>query len=216
MTLEKIAPIVQVTPFNMMSDSYATFIQNVRAAVAGPKPDTVLGPKSKVSRPVLAKETSSGLPPPKWIHVVLNSKGGAAPTVAIHSDNAYIVGFTNSKRTWYQLSKTGTKDKLVDENPVMAGFDVNYSSLIGGGDKLPTLNVAKFRDKDDKPFQPFKGLGINSGEEALAVVALLKLILGSNSLLAWLKCFSGLLVKKLKREDTNYEKPKTAAIVNPL
>jgi hypothetical protein len=79
MTLEKIAPIVQVTPFNMMSDSYATFIQNVRAAVAGPKPDTVLGPKSKVSRPVLAKETSSGLPPPKWIHVVLNSKGGAAP-----------------------------------------------------------------------------------------------------------------------------------------
>ena len=96
----------------------------------------------------------------------------------------------------------------------MAGFDVNYSSLIGGGDKLPTLNVAKFRDKDDKPFQPFKGLGINSGEEALAVVALLKLILGS--LLAWLKCFSGLLVKKLKREDMNYEKPKTAAIVNPL
>ncbi|KAL5677173.1 hypothetical protein ACJX0J_013304, partial [Zea mays] len=110
----------------------------------------------------------------------------AALRLAIHSDNAYIVGFTNSKRTWYQLSKTGTKDKLVDENPVMAGFDVNYSSLIGGGDKLPTLNVAKFRDKDDKPFQPFKGLGINSGEEALAVVALLKLILGSNSLLAWL------------------------------
>jgi hypothetical protein len=139
MALEKIAPIVQVTPFNMMSDSYITFIQNVRAAVAGPKPDTVLGPKSKVSRPVLAKETSSGLPPPKWIHVVLNSKGGAAPTVAIHSDNAYIVGFTNSKRTWYQLSKTGTKDKLVDENPVMAGFDVNYSSLIGGGDKLQTI-----------------------------------------------------------------------------
>jgi hypothetical protein len=46
MALEKIAPIVQVTLFNVMSDSYATFIQNVRAAVAGLKPDTVLGPKS--------------------------------------------------------------------------------------------------------------------------------------------------------------------------
>jgi hypothetical protein len=49
MALEKIAPIVQVTLFNVISDSYATFIQNVRAAVAGPKPDTVLGPKSTLA-----------------------------------------------------------------------------------------------------------------------------------------------------------------------
>jgi hypothetical protein len=316
MALEKIASIVQVTPFNVTSDSYATFIQNVRVALAGAKPDTVVGPKSKVSRPVLAKEaSSSGLQPPKWIHVVLNGKGGAAPTVAIRSDNAYIVGFTNSKGTWYQLSRTGAQEKLVDDNPVMAGFDGNYNTLIGGSDKLLTLNVAKFSVaaaaatcwnhkagntsygddcgsdeeeesgmlragdplkvavatlavaiceaarfvpvstvigkgwgeqrvsvtakevsyimdwgdlsrallkwksggyKDDKPFQPFKGIGINNGEEALAVVALLKLMSGSQSLLAWLKCFWGLLVKKLKREDMNYEKPKTAAIVNPL
>jgi len=144
MALVKIAPIVLVTPFNVTTDSYDTFIQNVRVALAGSKPDTVKGPISKVERPVLAKETAPDKQPPRWIHVQLRGKKGEAPKVAIRSDNAYIIGFTNSKGKWYQLSKTGTKDKLVDDNPVMAGFDGNYNTLIGGVNNLPTLNLNNF------------------------------------------------------------------------
>uniref|UniRef100_A0ACD6AI43 Uncharacterized protein n=1 Tax=Avena sativa TaxID=4498 RepID=A0ACD6AI43_AVESA len=144
MALEKIAPIVPVTPFNVMADSYETFIENVRVALAGSKPDTVKGPTSKVERPVLAKETTPVTQPPRWIHVQLRGKNGETPKVAIRSDNAYIIGFTNSKGKWYQLSKTGTKVKLVDDNPLMAGFDGHYQTLIGGVDNLPTLNLNNF------------------------------------------------------------------------
>ncbi|XP_044980039.1 60 kDa jasmonate-induced protein-like [Hordeum vulgare subsp. vulgare] len=150
MALDKVAPIVIVTPFNVMTDSYDEFIENVRKALAGKVPDspTVVGPKSEVARPVMDKGTTPVEQPPRWIHVELRGKTQGTttpnPKVAIRSDDAYIMGFTNSTGRWFQLSKTGTKYKLVDDKAVMAGFEGNYDTLVGGVKHLPDLNLNKF------------------------------------------------------------------------
>ncbi|CAL4989451.1 unnamed protein product [Urochloa decumbens] len=314
---QKIAPIQEVT-FDMKSGSYGAFIETLRGALAGAKPTMIAPPSSKVQRPVLAKETGENVQPPRWIHVKLSGENGVAPKVAIRSDNAYIRGFTNSKGTWFQLSKTGTKVNLVSDKPVMLGFNDHYQTLVGGVDNLPKLNLTKSSasvakaagklwdhtqkvlsddDEDDSTilrndelkkavatlcvalceaarftpvydvinkgwgkdqvsittkevgyikqwgdlstqllkwksagykgdadlFKQFSGIGISNGEQALAAVQLVKLIIRSYSLLAWLKYFWGLLVKKiqLQQEDTaaeGYEKPNKgfSAAVNPL
>jgi hypothetical protein len=46
----------------------------------------------------LAEQTGETKQPPKWIHVVLNGDDGAAPKVAIRSDNAYIVASPTGPR----------------------------------------------------------------------------------------------------------------------
>ncbi|CAL4982371.1 unnamed protein product [Urochloa decumbens] len=326
---QKIAPVKDVT-FDVMSGSYGAFMGTLRGALAGDKPTMIAPPSSisKVQRPVLAKETGEDKQPPRWIHVKLSGKNSEAPKVAIRSDNAYIIGFTNSQGTWFQLSKTGTKVNLVSEKPppLMLGFDGHYQTLVGGVDKLPSLNLSKFSiataagklwnhtqkvlnndDEDDDTilrndelkkavatlavalceaarftpvydvinngwgkdkvsittkevgfikqwgdlstqllkwktdgykgdaelFKKFSGIGIQNGKQALDAVQLVKLITRLNSLLAWLKYFWGLLVKKLhfQKEDTaaagyekpmkgsaaSYEKPtKGSAAVNPL
>ncbi|CAO2140969.1 unnamed protein product [Urochloa humidicola] len=321
---QNLAPIKDVT-FDVMSESYGTFLGSLRTALAGDKPTMIAPPSTitKAQRPVLAKETGEDKQPPRWIHVKLNGKSGAAPKVAIRSDNAYIIGFTNSQGTWFQLSKAGTKVNLVSDKPEMAGFDGNYNTLIKPGDKgepggvdgLPRLNLNKFSTadaagklwnhkkgaKDDEElkkaigtlavvvceaarftpvydainknwdqnkasittkevgfiknwgdlstqllkwkdnkytgdadlFKKFSGIGIQNGKQALDAVQLVKLITRLNSLLAWIKYFWGLLVKKLhyQKEDTaapgyekltkgsaaGYEKPtKGSAAVNPL
>ncbi|CAN6374218.1 unnamed protein product [Urochloa humidicola] len=325
---QDLAPIKDETFDVMISGSYGTFMGTLRTALAGDEPTMIAPPSTitKVKRPVLAKETGEDKQPPRWIHVKLNGKNGAAPKVAIRSDNAYIIGFTNSQGTWFQLSKSDNEVNLVSKNPPpeMAGFDGNYNTLIkpgkkgepGGVDGLPRLNLNKFSTadaagklwnhkkgaKDDVElkkaiatlavvlceaarFTPVydvinKGwgndkvsittkevgfiknwgdlstqllkwkdkkytgdadlfdkfpeiIGIKNGKQALDAVQLVKLIIRSNSLLAWLKYFWGLLVKKLyfQKEDTaaagyekptkgsaaGYEKPtKGSAAVNPL
>ncbi|CAL4995313.1 unnamed protein product [Urochloa decumbens] len=139
---QKIAPVQEVT-FDMKSGSYGAFIETLRGALAGAKPTMIAPPSSKVQRPVLAKETGEDVQPPRWIHVKLSGENGVAPKVAIRSDNAYIRGFTNSKGTWFQLSKTGTKVNLVSDKPVMLGFNDHYQTLVGGIDNLPKLNLTK-------------------------------------------------------------------------
>uniref|UniRef100_A0A8I6XGN1 DUF6598 domain-containing protein n=2 Tax=Hordeum vulgare subsp. vulgare TaxID=112509 RepID=A0A8I6XGN1_HORVV len=147
MALDKVAPIVIVTPFNVMTDSYDDLIENVRAALAGTA-GTKVGPTPEVKSPVLDKGTTPVEQPPRWIHVELHGKTQGTttpkPKVAIRSDDAYIMGFTNSTGRWFQLSKTGTTYKLVDDKAVMAGFDGNYNTLVGGVNNLPTLNLNKF------------------------------------------------------------------------
>ncbi|CAN6374219.1 unnamed protein product [Urochloa humidicola] len=77
-----------------------------------------------------------------------------------------------------------------------------------------STQLLKWKDNkytgDDELFKKFWDMGIHNGEEALDAVQLVKLITRSSSLLAWLKYFWGLLVKKLQlqKEDT--------AAVNPL
>nr|AAB33361.1 JIP60=60 kda jasmonate-induced protein [Hordeum vulgare=barley, cv. Bonus, Peptide, 560 aa] [Hordeum vulgare] len=149
MALDKVAPIVIVTPFNVMTDRYDEFIEKVRKALAGTAGAKVgPKPKSKVESPVLDKGTFPVEQPPRWIHVELHGKTQGTttpkPKVAIRSDDAYIMGFTNSTGRWFQLSKTGTTYKLVDDKAVMAGFDGNYNTLVGGVNNLPTLNLNKF------------------------------------------------------------------------
>lgn len=132
MAMERIAPIVNVTPFNVTAGSYETFINSVRGALAGPTHLTVVGPTSGVARPVLSREPPAKYTQPsRWIHVQLNGYKGVAPKLAIRSDNAYVMGFTNSRGTWFQLDKTECKHKLVADKAVMVGFDGNYSSLLG-------------------------------------------------------------------------------------
>ncbi|CAN6374216.1 unnamed protein product [Urochloa humidicola] len=301
---QKIAPVQEVT-FDVTSGSYGTFMGTLRTALAGDKPTMIAPPSTitTVQRPVLAKETGEDKQPPRWIHVKLNGKNGAAPKVAIRSDNAYIIGFTNSQGTWFQLSKSDSKVNLVSDKPKMLGFEGHYQALVGGVAKLPSLNLSKYETStaagklwdhtqkalddddeddatinagltlkeavatlcvvlceaarftpiydvinegwdlynvsitldeveyiknwgdlstqllkwkdnkytgDDELFKKFWDMGIHNGEEALDAVQLVKLITRSNSLLAWLKYFWGLLVKKLQlqKEDT--------AAVNPL
>ncbi|CAL4985760.1 unnamed protein product [Urochloa decumbens] len=300
-----------------MSGSYGKFMETLRGVLAGPKPTMIAPPSSKVERPVLAQPTAPDKQPPRWIHVMLNGKNGVSPTVAIRNDDAYIIGFTNSQGTWFQLSKTDSKAYLVVEKPppVMTGFDGNYNTLImpddqgnsGGVDGLPRLNLNKFSTadaartlwnhkrglKDDEAlkkavatlcvvlceaarftpiydvinkgwgkdqavsitakevgyiknwgdlstqllkwksagykgdadlFKKFSSIRIRNGEQALAAVQLVKRVIRSNSLLAWLKYLWGLLVKNLqlqRQEDSAaeaYEKPTKgcSAAVNPL
>ena len=112
MAPEKFAPSQTVT-FNVRSDSYTTFISTLRGALAGTKPDKVR------DRPVLAKQTGETAQPPRWIHVVLNAgDGGAAPKVAIRSDNAYIAGFANRPKGRYIVyMHQNSKLKLVQLYP---------------------------------------------------------------------------------------------------
>ncbi|CAN6362358.1 unnamed protein product [Urochloa humidicola] len=139
---QKIAPVKDVT-FDVTSATYDTLIPALCKALAGDKP-TMVGPESStVKRPVLAKETALDKQPPRWIHLELRCNDNVAPKVAIRSDNAYIIGFSNSKGTWFQLSKTGTKVNLVSDKPVMLGFDGHYQTLVGGVDNLPKLNLTK-------------------------------------------------------------------------
>ncbi|RLN04893.1 60 kDa jasmonate-induced protein-like [Panicum miliaceum] len=169
MASQKFAPSQTVT-FNVRLDSYTTFISTLRGALAGTKPDKVR------DRPVLAKQTGETSQPPRWIHVVLNGDDGAAPKVAIRSDNAYIAGFANrptgsTKDVWYQLSPRGSTQLF--EGAKMLGFSGHYSTLVGGqGVKdLPTLELGKERTleaanvlwnyKQDK-------LGYNAADTAVA------------------------------------------------
>ncbi|PAN35127.1 hypothetical protein PAHAL_6G183500 [Panicum hallii] len=143
MASQKFAPSQTVT-FNVRSDSYTTFISTLRGALAGSNPDKVR------DRPVLAKQTGEINQPPRWIHVVLNGVGGAAPKVAIRSDNAYIAGFVNRPKgstedVWYQLSARGSTQLF--KGAKMLGFNGHYSTLVGGqGVKdLPTLELGMER-----------------------------------------------------------------------
>ncbi|RLM45242.1 60 kDa jasmonate-induced protein [Panicum miliaceum] len=143
MASQKFAPSQTVT-FNVRSDSYTTFISTLRGALAGSNPDKVK------DRPVLAKQTGEINQPPRWIHVVLNGDGGAAPKVAIRSDNAYIAGFANRPKgstedVWYQLSPRGSTQLF--KGAKMLGFNGHYSTLVGGqGVKdLPTLELGMER-----------------------------------------------------------------------
>ncbi|CAO2143377.1 unnamed protein product [Urochloa humidicola] len=316
---QKIAPVQELT-FDVLSGSYSKFVETLRGALAGANPTMIAPPPAitTVQRPVLAKETGADKQPPRWIHVKLSGKNGAAPKVAIRSDNAYIMGFTNSQGTWFQLSKTGTTYNLVSDKPKMLGFEGHYQELVGGVNNLPNLNLNKYETstaagklwdhtqkvlsddvedddatinagltlkeavatlcvvlceaarftpiydvvnegwdqfnkvsitldeveyiknwgdlstqllkwKDNKYtgdadlFKKFSEMGIQNGKQALDAVQLVKLITRLNSLLAWLKYFWGLLVKKLQfqKEDTaatGYEKPTNgfSAAVNPL
>lgn len=132
----------EVVTFNVLSDSYATFISTLRGKLPGPKPDMV-GPSAEKGkqRPVLAKQTGADKPPPRWIHVELKGKGGAAPKVAIRSDNVYIFAFTNVDGKWFKLTK-GKTSVLPDATPL--GFDGHYTTLVGGAANLSTLKLGKF------------------------------------------------------------------------
>ncbi|PVH36852.1 hypothetical protein PAHAL_6G183000 [Panicum hallii] len=135
----------QTVTFNVKSDSYTTFISNLRGALAGSNPDNVR------DRPVLAKQTGETKQPPKWIHVVLNGDDGAAPKVAIRSDNVYIAGFANRPKgstedVWFQLSPKDCKQPLF-KGAKMLGFDGHYKTLVGdpGVTNLPKLELGMER-----------------------------------------------------------------------
>ncbi|EMS68795.1 60 kDa jasmonate-induced protein [Triticum urartu] len=130
----------EVVTFNVLSDSYATFISTLRSKLPSPNADTV-GEKKGKQRPVLAKQTGADKPPPRWIHVELKGKGGAAPKVAIRSDNVYIFAFTNAGGKWFKLTK-GKTSVLPDATPL--GFDGHYTTLVGGATNLSTLKLGKY------------------------------------------------------------------------
>ncbi|RLM60712.1 60 kDa jasmonate-induced protein [Panicum miliaceum] len=134
-------------PFNVRADSraYTAFITTLRDTLAGTNPARVR------DRPVLAEQTGETKQPPKWIHVVLNGDDGAAPKVAIRSDNAYIAGFANRPKgstedVWFQLSPRDCKQPLF-KGAKMLGFDGHYSTLVGalGVEGLPNLELGMER-----------------------------------------------------------------------
>ncbi|XP_025822388.1 60 kDa jasmonate-induced protein-like [Panicum hallii] len=123
------APSEEV-PFNVRADSraYTAFITTLQDALAGTNPARVR------DRPVLAEQTGETKQPPKWIHVVLNGDDGAAPKVAIRSDNAYIVasptGPREALKTYGSSSARRTASSLF-KGAKMLGFDGQYKTLVG-------------------------------------------------------------------------------------
>ncbi|XP_010238964.1 60 kDa jasmonate-induced protein [Brachypodium distachyon] len=121
---------------NILFDSYAKFIKDLRAELIG------ANPVGKVKqRSILTKQTGKDKPPPKWIEVELVGKGGAKPKVAIRRDNVYVFAFSNADGNWYKLTEAKT-DVLPDALPL--GFEGNYNKLVGGAANLANLKFGKF------------------------------------------------------------------------
>lgn len=131
--------IVQV-PFKITSDSYETFIGDLRDKLAGSNPENVKGHR------VLAKQTGNDKQPPRWIYVELEGKSGANPKVAIRSDNAYIVGFTNKDGRWFEFKNTAML--LPKEKTKMLSYDSSYRELVGDVNNLPNLKLGKYNTSD--------------------------------------------------------------------
>lgn len=112
-----------------MEGNYKGFLHDLHGALANNPTHTVVYRNKQV--PVLAQQRGPYLVPARWILVNLVGTDGDKTTIAVRDDNIYIVGFTNSRGSWFVFKN---RAHLIPGSTLLPFGDC-YKDLLGGGYK---------------------------------------------------------------------------------
>uniref|UniRef100_A0A8I6X8K1 rRNA N-glycosylase n=1 Tax=Hordeum vulgare subsp. vulgare TaxID=112509 RepID=A0A8I6X8K1_HORVV len=104
------AVAVDVVPWSVPSESLEIDFESMQTGYQYTQIEEVYNRVVGLSRynaygkPVMAKQTGEGQPPPKWLHLVARGHGTEVTTLALRQDNLYLAGFTDKSGSWYTFA----------------------------------------------------------------------------------------------------------------
>ncbi|XP_044973377.1 uncharacterized protein LOC123440899 [Hordeum vulgare subsp. vulgare] len=127
------AVAVDVVPWSVPSESLEIDFESMQTGYQYTQIEEVYNRVVGLSRynaygkPVMAKQTGEGQPPPKWLHLVARGHGTEVTTLALRQDNLYLAGFTDKSGSWYTFANKA-RHNLIPGATVL-DFDDNYAGL---------------------------------------------------------------------------------------